>query len=189
MKDFKPNAWMLPQPVMIIGTYDADGTPNAMNAAWGGQWENNEIVIYMGNYHKTTVNLERCPDFTLTFSTVENTSAADYVGIVSGKKQPDKISHTGWIVEHSKNVNAPIFTNFPLTMECRVKEITHETKVGYHIIAQIVNILCDEKYLGENGNPDIEKMNLIVFDPIIPKRYIALGAPVGEAFHDGKKLE
>ena len=36
MKNFKPKAWMLPQPVLIIGTYNENGIPNAMNAAWGG---------------------------------------------------------------------------------------------------------------------------------------------------------
>ena len=56
MKDFKGRAWFMPQSVIIIGTYDADGTPNVMNAAWSGQWDQDEIMISMGN-HQTTVNL------------------------------------------------------------------------------------------------------------------------------------
>jgi len=86
IKNFKPKAWLLPQPVLILGTYDADGTPNAMNAAWGGQWDMNEIMISMGS-HATTENLNRCQDFTVTFATVDTMVAADYVGIVSDNKQ------------------------------------------------------------------------------------------------------
>lgn len=92
MKNFKPQAWLLPQPVLIIGTYDSDGTPNAMNAAWSGQWDMKEIMISMGS-HTTTENLKRCPDFTVAFSTDKTMIAADYVGIVSGKKCHDKIAN------------------------------------------------------------------------------------------------
>ena len=77
-KSFKAKAWMLPQPVLIIGTYNADGTPNAMNAAWGGQWDSTEIMISMGS-HATTENLNRCSDFTIAFATVDSTTAADFV--------------------------------------------------------------------------------------------------------------
>ena len=89
MKSFKPNAWFLPQTVIIIGTYDADGTLNAMNAAWSGTWDHDEIFISMGN-HQTTVNLNENPDFTIAFATKETMVAADYVGVVSGKKAKEK---------------------------------------------------------------------------------------------------
>ena len=95
MKNFKPKAWLLPQPVLIIGTYDADGTPNAMNAAWGGQWDMTRIAISMGA-HATTLNLNRNGEFTVAFATVDTLAASDYVGIVSGKTQHDKIEKTGW---------------------------------------------------------------------------------------------
>ena len=70
MKSFGPKPWVLPQPVLIIGTYNEDGTPNAMNAAWGGQWDAKEIMISMGS-HATTENLARCADFTVAFATKE----------------------------------------------------------------------------------------------------------------------
>ena len=116
MKNFKPKAWLLPQPVLIIGTYDADGTPNAMNAAWGGQWDMNEIMISMGA-HATTENLNRNGEFTVAFATVDTLVASDYVGIVSGKTHPDKIRNTGWKSAKAENVNAPVFDCFPMTME------------------------------------------------------------------------
>ena len=95
MKSFKSNAWVLPQPVLIIGTYNEDGTPNAMNAAWGGQWDYHELFISLGS-HATTDNLKRIDEFTLAFATKESLPAADFVGIVSAKKDPDKMSKTGW---------------------------------------------------------------------------------------------
>lgn len=187
MKSFTPKAWMLPQPVLIIGTYDADGTPNAMNAAWGGQWDMTEIMISMGS-HATTENLNRNGEFTIAFATEETLVAADYVGIVSGKHQHDKIEKTGWKFHKAENVNAPVFECFPMTMECRIKEKLYESETGYYIIAEIVNIVCDEKYLAEDGKPDVEKMRLITFDPV-HNGYIALGTKVGNAFSDGKKLK
>lgn len=186
MKNFKPAAWLLPQPVLIIGTYDADGTPNAMNAAWGGHWDAHEIIISLGS-HATTDNLNRCGEFTVAFATVDTLAGADYVGIVSGRKQPNKIAKTGWNFTQATNVNAPIFTNFPMTLECRVKEKIGESGNGFYLIGEIVNIVCDEKYLAEDGKPDIEKMHLISFDPV-HNGYIELGKRVGNAFHDGLTL-
>lgn len=187
MKSFKPKAWMLPQPVMIIGTYNADGTPNAMNAAWGGQWDYEEIMISMGS-HATTANLNRCGDFTVAFATKDTLVAADYVGLVSARNHPDKMERTGWKSEKAENVSAPVFECFPMTMECRIKEKLYESETGYYIIAEIVNILCDEAYLADDGKPDVEKMGLITFDPI-HNGYIALGQQVGTAFSDGKQIK
>lgn len=186
MKSFKPNAWLLPQPVLIIGTYSADGKPVAMNAAWGGTWDATEIAISLGS-HATTDNLARCADFTLTFATKEQTVAADFVGIASARKDPDKMAKTGWKVEKAPNVDAPLFTDFPLTLECKAERKIDESETGYVLVAKIVNILCDEKYLAEDGKPDVEKFGLITFDPVHLK-YIELGKAVGQAFADGKKL-
>lgn len=187
MKEFKANAWLLPQPVLIIGTYDSDGKPNAMNAAWGGQWNHNEIMISMGS-HATTENLNETGEFTVAFATTETMVASDYVGVVSAKKNPAKMEKTGWSSVSGKTVKAPVFDVFPMTLECRIKEKLYESKTGYYLIAEIVNILCKEDYLGEDGKPDVEKMNLITFDPI-HNGYIALGKRVGSAFHDGLELK
>ncbi len=186
-KNFKPRAWVLPQPVLIIGTYNADGTPNAMNAAWAGQWDAAEIMISMGA-HATTDNLNRKGEFTVAFATADTMVAADYVGIVSGKKQPDKIARTGWKASKGEHVDAPVFDVFPMTMECRIKEKLYESASGCYIIAEIVNIVCSEKYLAEDGMPDVEKMNLISFDPI-HNGYLALGPRLGAAFSAGSTLK
>ena len=178
---------MLPQPVLVIGTYNSDGTPNAMNAAWGGQWDSKEIMISMGS-HATTENLARCGEFTVAFATKDTMVAADYVGIVSAKKDPAKMQKTGWTAIKAENVNAPVFTYFPMTMECRILRKIDESEEGYYIVAEIVNILVDEAYIGEDGKPDVEKMQLITYEPI-HHGYVELGKRVGNAFADGKTLK
>ena len=124
----------------------------------------------------------------MAFATAETMVAADFVGIVSQKNDPGKMAKTGWTVVASENVNAPVFTDFPMTIECRIKEKQKESETGCYIIAEIVNILCDEKYLAEDSKPDVEKMNLITFDPV-HLGYIQLGKRAGNAFSDGKALK
>lgn len=187
MKSFSPKPWLAPQLVLIIGTFDKDGKPNAMNAAWGGTWDANELIISLGK-HATTDNLDTTPEFTVALATTDTLVAADFVGIVSGKNDPDKIKKTGWEVSKAPNVNAPVFTNFPLTFECQVVKKIDESDHGYCLIGKIVNILCDEKFIADDGKPDIQKMNLITYDGV-HQSYIQLGNKVGQAFSDGKKLK
>lgn len=187
MKSFKKAAWLLPQPVLIIGTYDKNGKANAMNAAWGGQWDMNEIVVSLGS-HQTTDNLAENDEFTVAFATTETMVAADYVGVVSGRNTANKMEKTGWTIEKAPNVNAPVFKDLPMTLECRVKQKMDEKGTGFYLVAEIVNILCDEEYLAEDGKPDVEKMSLITFDPV-HHTYIQLGKTIGKAFSDGMQLK
>ncbi len=188
MKSFGSKPWMLPQPVLIIGTYNKDGVANAMNVAWGGTWDMHEVMISMGA-HATTENLKlNNGEFTLAFATADTMVAADFVGIVSAKNDPDKMAKTGWSAEKAPDITAPLFKEFPLSVECRVKEKLDETETGYYIIAEVLNVLCDEKYLNKEGKPDVEKMNIITFDPANNK-YIQLGQVTGDAFSCGKQLK
>ena len=158
-----------------------------MNAAWGGQWDAKEIMISMG-VHATTENLARCGEFTVAFATKDTLVASDYVGIVSAKNDSEKMQKTGWTTLKSEHVNAPVFTDFPMTMECRILRKIDESEEGYYIVAEIVNILVDEKYIGDDGKPDVAKMGLITYEPI-HHGYVALGERVGNAFSDGKQLK
>ncbi len=187
MKSFGPRAWLLPQPVLIIGTYDENGTPNAMNAAWGGTWDMHEVMVSMGK-HATTEHLDRKGEFTIAFATRDTLAAADYVGLVSARNTPDKMAHTGWTAQHAEHIDAPVFTDFPMTMECRIKEKLNESETGYYLIAEVVNIVCREDCLAADGKPDVQRMGLITFDPV-HNGYIALGERVGNAFSDGNKLK
>ena len=187
MKSFQSNPWILPQPVLIIGTYDKEGKANAMNAAWGGQWDMHEIIISLAS-HQTTDNLAVNPELTVTFATADTMVAADYVGLVSGRKTPEKMAKAGWTIEKAPHVNAPVFKEFPMTLECRVKQKIDESETGYYLVAEIVNVLCDKKYLAADGKPDVAAMDIITYDPV-HHTYIQLGQTVGHAFADGKQLK
>lgn len=187
MKSFGSKPWMLPQPVLIIGTYNKDGKPNAMNAAWGGTWDMHEIIISLAS-HATTDNLEATGEFTVAFATRDTLVAADFVGIVSARNDAEKMAKTGWTIEKAPNVNAPVFREFPMTMECKVLRKIDESETGYYLVAEVVNILCDEQFLAEDGNPDVERMQVITYDPV-HHGYIQLGQTVGKAFADGKQLK
>ncbi len=187
MKSFGSKPWMLPQPVLIIGTYDKDGKPNAMNAAWGGTWDMHEIIISLAS-HATTDNLEATGEFTVAFATRDTLVAADFVGIVSARNDAEKMAKTGWTIEKAPNVNAPVFRELPMTMECKVLRKIDESETGYYLVAEVVNILCDEQFLAEDGNPDVERMQVITYDPV-HHGYIQLGQTVGKAFADGKQLK
>ena len=97
-KNFGAKPMCYPMPVYIIGTYGADGTPNAMNAAWGGISEEKEISICVDSGHKTAENLLARGAFTVSMATAEYMTACDYVGIVSGNKDPEKFSKAGFNV-------------------------------------------------------------------------------------------
>ena len=144
-------------------------------------------MFSMGNY-VISVILKIGGEFTVAFATRKTMGGSDFVGIVSAKNDPKKMEKTGWNIEKATMDNAPVFTDFPMTLECRIKEKYDESETGYYLVAEIVNILVDEKYLAEDGNPDMEKMELIIFDPI-HHSYIQLGEKVGNAFSDGKALK
>ena len=127
MKSFAPKPWFAPQPVLIIGTYNKEGVANAMNAAWAGQWDMKEIMISMGN-HVTTDNLKLGGEFTVAFATKKTMVASDFVGIVSAKNDPKKMEKTGWNIKKATTVNAPVFTDFPMPLECRTRRSTTKAK-------------------------------------------------------------
>ena len=185
-KDFGPQTWMYPMPVLIIGTYDENGNPNAMNAAWGGIFDYNQIMICL-SAHKTTDNIRKNKAFTISFATIETVTASDYVGIVSQKNEPNKILKAGLKEEKSKKVNAPIFLNYPLTLECELVDVMNEGEGGGNFIGKIVNVSADESVL-TNGKVDYKKLHIITYNPITFK-YIALGEEVAQAFLEGKKLK
>lgn len=182
MKDFGPQTWVLPMPALIVGTYDENGNPDAMTAAWGGVYDTNMITISMSS-HKTTENFMKTKALTVAFPGKKDVVEADYVGIVSLNDDPDKMKKVGWHVVKAKHVNAPIFEELGLTLECELVSFIDGT-----VIAKIVNVTAREDVLGEDGLPDIKKINPISYDPIHHK-YIDTGVVVEDAFRAGNKLK
>lgn len=179
--NFGAKPWMYPMPVLIVGTYDEDGVPNAMNAAWGIITDMNEITISMSP-HKTTENLAHTGAFTVSIATESTVVACDYVGVESAGKVPDKFAKAGFHATKSEFVNAPLIDELPMALECRVKRYEDEILVG-----EIVNVNADESILTD-GKIDPKKLKPIAYDPV-NHAYVGLGKKVGNAFQDGMKLK
>jgi len=180
--EFDPkHSVITPEGVFIIATYDENGVPNAMNAAWGIQSDYTEVTFYLAA-HKTTENLELKKAFTVGFATKETAQISDYFGLASGN-QEDKIAKAGVHVVKSDFVDAPIIEEYPLTLECTVKSFSDGELIG-----EIVNVSVDDKYLDEHGNIDVDKMHIITYD-MFGNNYRVLGEIVGNAFKDGLEIK
>jgi Conserved protein/domain typically associated with flavoprotein oxygenases, DIM6/NTAB family len=184
-KNFGAKPITYPQPVYIIATYAEDGTPDAMNAAWGGISEENEISICISAGHKTAKNILKSGAFTVSMANQRNMVACDYVGIVSGNDVPDKFARAGFHATKSEFVNAPLIDELPVAVECKLVSYDAET---CRLVGEIVNVCADESVLNEKGKIDPNKLQPIIFDPM-NHAYLAVGEKVGNAFKDGLKLK
>ena len=183
-KNFGVKPWVYPMPVFIVAAYDGNGKPCCMNAAWGGIYEENQIMLCLAEGHKTTKNIKESKAFTVSVATAEYMLEADYVGLVSGNKTPDKMEKAGFTTVKSELVNAPIIEQLPMTVECKLIKFNEDGIC----IGEIVNVSADEKILGEDGRIDPAKLDPIAFDPV-HHAYSRLGERIGTAFSDGKKIQ
>jgi len=182
-KNFGAKTWLYPMPVLIVGTYDENGTPNAMNAAWGGIYDTNQVMVCLANDHKTTENIRNTKAFTVSFATVETVVPCDYVGIVSANDVPNKFTKAGFHAAKSEYVNAPLIEELPMTVECKLIKFNEDGIC----IGEIVNVSADERILDENGKIDAKKLDPIIYDSVT-HAYWGFGEKVGQAFSDGKKI-
>ena len=183
-KDFGAKSWLFPMPVLIVAAYDEQGTPNVMNAAWGGMFTDETIGLCLSAGHKTTGNILATRAFTVSMATVDQVAACDYAGIVSGNKVPDKFVRAGFHATRSAHVNAPLIDELPMTLECEL--LSYDT-ASCHLVGRIVNISADERVLTD-GRIDRGKLRPITYDPI-RLEYVELGDTAGKAFDCGKKLK
>ena len=184
-KNFGAKPWTYPQPVWILATYGEDGTPDAMNAAWGGISDAQQVSVCISAGHQTTQNILARKAFTISMADVDHVVACDYVGIVSAKDVPDKLAKAGLHATPSTLVDAPILEELPMTLECRL--IQYDPDTG-RLVGEIVNVSADERVLDADGMIDVAKLQPITFDPV-HHTYYQLGKKVGAAFSDGKKLQ
>lgn len=176
------HAVIVPEGVFIIGTYDENGVPNAMNAAWGIQSDYEEISLFLAK-HKTTENLKKTGAFTVAFATRSTVTISDYFGIETGNNV-NKIEKAGVHVHKSAHVNAPIIEEYPLVLECEVKEWNEEREM---LTGKIVAQQADESILTD-GKIDLGKLQPIMYDASFHV-YRAIGDVVAQAFSEGKKLK
>lgn len=186
MKDLGANPFAFPMPVLMIATYDDDGTVNVMNMAWGGICAENMIALNLDETHRTSANIEKRGAFTVSVADVPHLDESDYFGIVSGNDEKDKFARTGMHARRSANVDAPIVEEYPLTMECRVAEIQADSVCGYRVVGEIVNVVARDDVVGEDGKVDPLLLRAFAYDPY-RSGYYAIGEKVGQAWESGAR--
>jgi flavin reductase (DIM6/NTAB) family NADH-FMN oxidoreductase RutF len=183
-KNFGAKPYLYPQPVLIVAAYDELGKANAMNAAWGGIGDSKQVVMCLSGNHKTVKNILLTGAFTVSIGTVSTVVACDYVGIVSGNDEPNKMEKAGFTITKSQFVDAPIINELPLTLECKL--ISYNRESG-QLIGEIINVNADESILTDE-KIDATKLQAISYDPV-SHEYLKIGEKVGTAFEDGERLK
>ena len=183
-KNFGAKTWLYPMPVLIVGTYDECGNPNAMNAAWGGIYDTGLLMVCLADDHKTTENINKTGAFTVSFATTDTVASCDYVGIVSANDVPDKFARAGFSAKKSEFVNAPIINELPMTVECELLKFNEDGIC----IGKIINVSADESVISKDGKIDAKLLSPIIYDSAT-HAYWSFGEKVGRAFSDGKKLK
>ena len=173
-------------PVLMVATYDEGGTVNVMNAAWGMISDMDKITLFLDEGHKTTANIRAVRAFTVSLADRDHIAEADFFGIASGNKMPDKFARTGLHAVKSRHVNAPIIEEFPVAMECELLEII-ATEYSFAVVGRIVNTLAEEAVLNEREQVDPTKLSALVFDQF-QSGYYSVGEQVGKAWNAGTHL-
>ena len=182
-KNIKTTEAIFQMPVLMIATYNEDGSIDVMNAAWGTMLERNQVILNLTETHKTVKNIRNRKAFTVSIANAKNVVAADYFGVVSGNNTPNKFQNSGLTATKSDNVDAPIINEFPICLECELLE----GESDWGIVGKVVNVSCDEEVM--NGdNVDINKLEAIAFDPYTAG-YYKVSERVGNAFKDGLQLK
>ena len=177
---------IFPMPVLMVATYNEDGSVNVMNAAWGTMQERGNVALNLTKTHKTVKNIEATGAFTVSIADAAHVLEADYFGVVSGNNVSNKFENSGLTASKAEMVNAPIINEFPLCLECEFIEYQDE-KYGCGVIGKVVNVTADESVMVD-GKIDMSLVNAIAFDPYT-HGYYKVTERVGEAFKDGLKLK
>lgn len=185
-KSLGVNPYTYPMPVLMIATYNGDGSVNVMNMAWGGVCAENMVALNIGADHKTSENIKQRGAFTLSIADIPHMKEADFFGIATGNKMQDKFERSGLTAVKSEKVDAPIVEEFPLTLECRVVEC-QDQPYGLRVLGEIMDVLVDEGVLDEKGKVDPSRLNAFIFDQF-QYGYYAIGEKVGQAWNAGAGL-
>ena len=181
-KELKVTPGIFPMPVLMIGTYNEDGSVDVMNAAWGMAQSMKELKLCLTESHKTVKNMKRTGYCTVALATKDFIAESDYLGMVSGNTVSDKFEKSGLHATKSEKVDAPVIEEYPICMECKV--------VGFEedgTLVEVVNVLAEEKYLNADGTIKLDEVGIISYDPY-GHGYYVVGNKVGKAFSDGKKF-
>ena len=176
---------IFPMPVLMVATYNEDGSVNVMNAAWGTMQERGTVALNLSETHKTVENIKKIKAFTVSIADAAHVAEADYFGVESGNKVPDKLKKSGLTACKAEFVDAPVINEFPLCLECEFIEYQNN-EYGCGVIGKVVNVTADERVMVD-GKVDMSRVDAIAFDPYT-QGYYRVTERVGEAFRDGLKL-
>lgn len=176
---------IFPMPVLMVATYNEDGSVNVMNAAWGTMQERGNVALNLTESHKTVQNIKARKAFTVSIADADHVTEADYFGIVSGNKELHKFENSGLTATHSNLIDAPIINEFPLCLECEFIEY-QSNQYGIGVIGKVINITADDKVM-DGDKVNMSLVNAIAFDPYT-HGYYKVSERVGEAFKDGFNL-
>ena len=182
-KAFGVKPYLFPMPTYMIGTYNEDGTVDVMMMAWGGICAEDMVALNLEADHKTVANLRARKAFTLAVPGTDTLRESDFFGIASSNKMADKFARSGLHAVKSTRVDAPIITEYPLTLECEVVEM-QDQPYGLRVLGKIVNVLADETVLDDAGKIDAGKLHAFAFDQM-QNGYYAIGEKAGKAWHSG----
>jgi len=172
-------------PVWVVGTYDHEGRPNVMTAAWGGICCSKPPCVYISLRKATYTygNLMERKAFTISFPSEAYAKETDYFGLVSGRDS-DKFSATKLTPVKSDLVDAPYVKEFPMILECKVIKVI---KIGLHteFIGEILDVKAHQNILDENRIPDVDKVKPLICS-LANMSYRKIGEQIGKAFSIGK---
>lgn len=177
---------IFPMPVLMIATYNEDGSVNVMNAAWGTMVERDIVALNLSEGHKTVQNIKARGAFTVSIADAAHVVETDYFGVESGNRVSDKLARSGLTAGRAETVDAPVINEFPLCLECEFIEY-QGGEYGCGVIGRVVNVTADERVMAD-GKVDISRVDAIAFDPYT-HGYYRVAERVGEAFKDGLKLK
>lgn len=173
-------------PVLMVATYNEDGSVNVMNAAWGTMQERGTVALNLTESHKTVKNIKARGAFTVSIADAAHVVEADYFGVETGNKVADKFARSGLTTSKAENVDAPVINEFPLCLECEFIEY-QTNEYGCGVIGKVVNVSADESVM-PGGKLDMSLVGAIAFDPYT-HGYYKVTDRVGEAFKDGLQLK
>jgi len=156
-KSIGPRTMAFPTPVWVVGTYDQEGKPNAMTAAWASICCSKPPAIGV-SLRKATYSygsIVARQAFTISVPSEAHVREADYLGMATGK-DVNKFAATRLTPVASELVDAPYVGEFPLILECRV---IHTLEIGLHtlFIGEILDVKADEERPGRQRLPGHRK--------------------------------
>ena len=185
-KDIKTTEAIFPMPVLMVATYNEDGSVDVMNAAWGTMLSRNQVILNLTETHKTVKNIKERKSFTVSIADSKHVVEADYFGIASGNNTPNKFENSGLSAIKSEKIDAPIIKEFPICLECEFIEYQSD-EYGAGVIGKVVNVTADESVM-DGDKVDVSKLDAIAFDPYT-HGYYKVTERVGEAFKDGMQVK